>query len=630
MAPRKRQSGLDLSDSYWAQMYRLREGRTMTYLSDQYRKAIKELEPMWQSAYERLREAQASGLYDQRYLDGLIWQEARLANMLADAHQRLIVTGNSAVERLSRDEIEANQLAKARVANLIGGELNAAGLPAANMIMFPVDQFDLMAGRTLVGPLSQLAAEYGVGAQIIKDTLLMGIATGASPRQVAAMMAKALGADYGRLETIARTEMLRTYRTSTANMMKANRHLLRGWRWSAAMSIRTCPVCWAMHGTEHDLDEPMETHPVCRCSMKPILRPWAEIDPMLAKVPNPPKPPTGVQLFRKLPEDEQRAILGPQAFRAYKEGKIKLPQLVQKTWHPQWGGGRKRRPLRELIDKPKPVPRKPRGSGGGEEKVTPVAEVVKVRGPLKPSGTPVSKALHTDDLPRKGKTGAIGNDIRATADLIDRVHGDGQLDRIPVNLTGSRSVHGSYHYRYARNGPGAGDMYTMPAEIKMAKTADHTRLTFAHEAGHFIDQQWLGKRIGYSSKIAGQGNPTAPGMAELMSTIRSSGAVQKLEDMYKTARARQRWPHAMPDGSIREVLLDGSHIKYTLTDEELFARSYAQYIATRSGDDVIRAELARQTDPTNVYHAKQWADDDFEPIASAFDALFEKNGGLEP
>lgn len=629
--PRRKPSLLELGDSYWAQEYRQREERAMTYLSAQYRKAIKTLEPEWQKAYERLREAQASGLYDQEYLSGLIWSEARLANMLAEAHQQLIRTGYYATTRLTQEDIEAAEMARARVANLLATELTAHGMPpaaTASMIHFPASQFDIMAGRTLMGPLAGLANEYGAGAQIIKDTLLMGLATGASPRQVAAMMAKALGAEYGRLETIARTEMLRTYRTATGNMLKANRHLVKGWRWSAAMSTRTCPVCWAMHGTEHDLDEPMETHPVCRCSMKPILRPWSEIDPMLKDVRNPPKPPTGVQLFAKLPADEQRAILGPRAFAAYKEGKLKLPQLVQKTFHPTWGGGLKRRPLREILDKPKRGPRVPKPKPALVEKVTPEPEVIKVRGPLKPKGTPVSAAYDLDALPKRGATGAIGNDIRATADIIDRVHGDGRLPKIPVELTSSKRVHGSYHYRYSRDR--FGNLTHEPSMVKMARSADHTRLTFAHETGHFLDQQWFGDKLWYSSKVAGQGNPTVPGMAELMGTIRGSGAVRKLEDMHQAARRRQRWPHAMPDGSIREVMLDSGHLKYVLTDEELFARSYAQYIATRSGDDVMRAELARLTNPTDVYHAKQWADDDFEPIARAFDELFEKNGGLEP
>ena len=57
------------------------------------------------------------------------------------------------------------------------------------------------------------------------------------------------------------------------------------------------------------------------------------------------------------------------------------------------------------------------------------------------------------------------------------------------------------------------------------------------------------------------------------------------------------------------------------------ARSYAQYIATRSQDPAMLKELDASRDPGKTpYYAAQWADDDFEPIAEAYDALFAALG----
>jgi hypothetical protein len=69
-------------------------------------------------------------------------------------------------------------------------------------------------------------------------------------------------------------------------------------------------------------------------------------------------------------------------------------------------------------------------------------------------------------------------------------------------------------------------------------------------------------------------------------------------------------------------------VEYLLRPEEMFARAYAQYIARRSGQRELLAELAGERAALlsgRVYHT-QWADEDFATILETFDRLLAEKG----
>jgi hypothetical protein len=71
------------------------------------------------------------------------------------------------------------------------------------------------------------------------------------------------------------------------------------------------------------------------------------------------------------------------------------------------------------------------------------------------------------------------------------------------------------------------------------------------------------------------------------------------------------------------------HLTYTLQLDELWERSYAQYIVVRSGDAGLRAEL----DERRQLHGSPavpylWEDDDFGPVAAEIDRLFRRLGWI--
>lgn len=66
-----------------------------------------------------------------------------------------------------------------------------------------------------------------------------------------------------------------------------------------------------------------------------------------------------------------------------------------------------------------------------------------------------------------------------------------------------------------------------------------------------------------------------------------------------------------------------------MTERELFARSYAQYIALRSGDHVLLNQLDEVLKEDTVRDIViQWSVKDFMPVGQAFDILFRKQKWL--
>lgn len=154
--------------------------------------------------------------------------------------------------------------------------------------------------------------------------LLRGIVVGDNPRQVAQeMLDRVQGAFNGgltRAMTIARTEILDAYRAGAGASNVLNASLLQGWMWLAQLDSRTCPSCWAMHGTMHDIREQgPEDHQNGRCAQLPITRPWTElgidgIDEPASIVPD------AEATFWAMSRADQLKVMGPTRLAALEAG----------------------------------------------------------------------------------------------------------------------------------------------------------------------------------------------------------------------------------------------------------------------------------------------------------------------
>lgn len=262
-----------------------------------------------------------------------IIRSRRLDTLLRQVDNEMrVLTGREAVriERATALAVEAGTADAMALATSVAAAPSALTVPAAERVVGALQRGSAL--RALVDEVPAAARAA------VRNALVDGIIRGANPRVTARAVGKALGGQTARALTIARTETMRAYRGAALEMYRANDGVVLRWIWISARDRRTCPVCWAMHGTKHPLDQLMATHPNCRCSQGPDV-----------SGPDAPVIMPGPDRFDALPEATQEAILGPAKFRAYKDGAFALPAIVRTGRDPRWGPYRAERSLASLV-----------------------------------------------------------------------------------------------------------------------------------------------------------------------------------------------------------------------------------------------------------------------------------------
>lgn len=185
----------------------------------------------------------------------------------------------------------------------------------------------------------------------MKNTLIRGVALGENPRKAAATMLRRVEGRFNggltRALNIARTEMLDAHRSGSAAAQFANPDLLKGWVWQAELDRRTCPSCWAQHGTEHGLDEPgPDDHQQGRCARLPLTRSWAElgfdIDEPESLFPD------AQSTFQDLPAADQLQIMGPKRLAALNAGDVDWRDLSMRRSTNGWRDSYTPRPVSSI------------------------------------------------------------------------------------------------------------------------------------------------------------------------------------------------------------------------------------------------------------------------------------------
>lgn len=191
-------------------------------------------------------------------------------------------------------------------------------------------------GSPLATLFQSLGAETGTA---MEQALSRSLAMGLNPRKIAAEVRRATGMGLNRALLISRTETLRAYREATSRTLEANAELLRGWVWVSGLGKRSCPACWAMHGTEHPVTEKLTGHPACRCVMVPFVKGTQH---GVRK---------GSEVFATLPEADKEAILGKGAYKAFHVGAVKLDDFAGVKHNDLWGDHHYTRSLRSILGK---------------------------------------------------------------------------------------------------------------------------------------------------------------------------------------------------------------------------------------------------------------------------------------
>jgi hypothetical protein len=196
--------------------------------------------------------------------------------------------------------------------------------------------------------------------------------------------------------------------------------------------------------------------------------------------------------------------------------------------------------------------------------------------------------------------------VAETTRLIDRVHGDGFLPDILVQSVASLPRRDAVYETDPRT--------NLPKRILVSRRAVEPHLSTAHEIGHVLDHLALGKRGEYASEAdhptlrawrgAVEHTPTVLGLRQAL----HSGRVTVL-----VSRRETRLP------------IQQKRAAYLLEPAELFARSYAQYVAQHHPEHQIAAELKHSRAASGTLDnplAEHWDVVEFESVAQALDDLF--------
>ena len=227
---------------------------------------------------------------------------------------------------------------------------------------------------------------------------------------------------------------------------------------------------------------------------------------------------------------------------------------------------------------------------------------------------------------------------------IESVHGINPVKELRIFRSKSKRRRGSYYTYWTPIG-----IVPEKMGVRLGEEDDASRaLTVAHETGHFLDHVMFGRSLWF----------TTGDMIDKGAEFRHDDATLKnISDNPKEARAFQKWwseirktqeyfrMETYPSGTMyvdangyfREGTMPGQkHYTYTPAilnswrqPGEYFARSYSQYIATRSGDAWMTNEVESELQYSRKGGAPtQWEANSFEPIADAFDELFDSIGLL--
>jgi hypothetical protein len=189
-----------------------------------------------------------------------------------------------------------------------------------------------------------------------------------------------------------------------------------------------------------------------------------------------------------------------------------------------------------------------------------------------------------------------GRPVREALDAIRSVHRAPEgMPRIPVVSTSARGYNGQFSF-HLPSPAGSG----RPVEIALSRVQNPSPAsTFAHEFGHFLDHSGIGTVADSFATTTGADRALMDGWR---TALEDSAAVRRLRGMPRTGRT-----------------------SYLLDERELWARSYAQWISTRSGNQTMIREIASRNAGSIP---SQWEAADFEPIADAMDRLFDQLGLL--
>lgn len=265
----------------------------------------------------------------------------RYRSLLEQISEQLSLYADFADQTISNGQRELIGLGINHASEAIRSYYRTYNRVAAGFDILPFSAVENMIGLAGDGsPLrALLQASWPDAVDGLTTQLINAVALGKNPNDTARAMRKGFGVGYTRSINIARTEQLRVYRTAAVQEYKASQ-VVKGYKRLSARDTRVCLAClMADDGTIYDLDVVFEEHPQGRCTTVPVVIGLPAVEWQ-----------NGQNWFLSRTPDEQRAMMGPGAYDAWKSGSFDLGDLVKRVHNDTWGTSLQTTTLKELTE----------------------------------------------------------------------------------------------------------------------------------------------------------------------------------------------------------------------------------------------------------------------------------------
>lgn len=319
--------------------------------------AWNDLAPLFLAAVQDLIAASDNGQWPPR---GTVLRAQRTLHALEQAGNALERLAGQVRRDVPLAAREAATLGMEGQADIISSQLPyGTTLPAAaRHRAHQADAVDAIVRRTAEQVTVRSYYLEPEATEAMKRELVRGVVTGDNPRDAAAAMVRRVEGQFNgglsRAMVIARTEVIDAHRQAAEIGQQDHADVLDGWIWHAEVTgpsrTRTCPSCWAMHGTLHPMSEPGPLdHHQGRCSRTPKTKSWADLG---FDIPEPPDElPDARAIFDSLPREEQLQIMGPARLRLLDDGAIEWADLSTRRTTPDWRDSYHVTPVADLTNR---------------------------------------------------------------------------------------------------------------------------------------------------------------------------------------------------------------------------------------------------------------------------------------
>ncbi len=200
-------------------------------------------------------------------------------------------------------------------------------------------------------------------------------------------------------------------------------------------------------------------------------------------------------------------------------------------------------------------------------------------GPAIPAGGAAVSAAFPDTLDAR---------LKVAGDLIDSVHGDGQLRPAPVEWVA-----------------GTAGSYNPSGRIRVGRGGAAPLAQFIHELGHKLDMEAL--------PGSGLTSESGTALSGFLTAVKSTAAYKELDQEGR-------------DKGVRP-----SYMRYQKREAELWARAYMQFIAEETQDaDLLKAVRDRRENKTDYLKNSQWETADFAPVKAEIRRIMTVLGWIQP